>query len=59
MGRAMPGAPKDQMNVSGPARTPTARTVVWDTAAIPGDEPPAYLVGSGRPSLTNAKHHKG
>jgi hypothetical protein len=25
----------------GPARAPTARTVVWDTAAIPRDEPPA------------------
>ena len=30
-----------RLQKGGPARAPTARAVVWDTAAIPGDEPPA------------------
>ena len=36
----------------GPRRAPTARTVVWDTAAIPKDKPPASAcLGQARASL--------
>jgi hypothetical protein len=37
---------------------PTARTVVWATAVVPFEKPPAYPVGSGPLFLSNANQRK-
>jgi hypothetical protein len=42
----------------GPARAPTARTVVWDTAAIPRDNHPPPCFGGTGTSHSHTKHHK-